>query len=216
MLASPPTSPSPSLPEEQILLDDIRAIGGPLYLFDAVNAAERARIAGVDDDLIVVALSSIGISQAHWQQNLLDRRTAPRVFSVSAAVMAAISLAVFSCSEDRPSPPVSQKQDASPHANVAAMLQAEGIGARNTYYPAGGENHKTVLLEPNEYISAVTYLPVPLRTDPPLPDNEGKILLRPFGSSGIIEAGEGGRCLIIDGKPETPVEVVEHCLARLR
>ena len=129
MLASPPTSPSPSLPEEQILLDDIRAIGGPLYLFDAVNAAERARIAGVDDDLIVVALSSIGISQAHWQQNLLDRRTAPRVFCFGCSYGRHFSYRVL-VQWRSPSPPVSRRT-----LLLMPMLQQccrRSIGARNT------------------------------------------------------------------------------------
>ena len=100
---------------------------------------------------------------------------------------------------------------------AAAMLTTEGISAIPTHYPVGlGTPADTVLVSRNDYVTEGTYLPQPLVTDPPNPANEGKVLITPFGSSGILNVLGIDRCLIVDGKSETPVEVVENCSKKLR
>lgn len=103
------------------------------------------------------------------------------------------------------------------NAKVAAMLTAEGIRATSTQYPVGvGGSADTVLLGRNDYVPNGTYFPQPLRTDPPNSANEGKALITPFGPSSILNVMGVDRCLIVDGKSETPVEVVEDCSAKLQ
>lgn len=74
-----------------------------------------------------------------------------------------------------------------------------------------------VLLRKNNYVTSSTYRVQPYRTSKPSPEDEGKVLTVPFNETAISSLLQNNNtCLVVDGKPETPVEVIEDCLNKLK
>ena len=100
---------------------------------------------------------------------------------------------------------------------VVKMLESEGIKASPLQYGDTKGKASTILLRENDYVISSTYRVQPYRTSMPKPGDEEKVLVKPFNDTVISSLVETNTtCLVVDGKPETPVEVIEDCLSKLK
>lgn len=99
---------------------------------------------------------------------------------------------------------------------VSDMLVAEGLESSALKYGDPNGEISTVLLLENDYAPSATYRVQPYKTTSPRPGDKEKILVVPFGVSAIAYFDDNNKCLVVDGKSETPVEVIEDCTSKLK
>lgn len=90
---------------------------------------------------------------------------------------------------------------------VSEMLRAEGIKSLPLQNGDMSGGPSTITIQENNFVASGTYRAQQLITNEQRPEDKEKVLLVP---------SESDECLIIDGKPETMLEVVYACHDKLK